>query len=653
MRPFRVELLSGFRFCIVFADPYMKFVFVDLLKAKSEALASLKKFVLSVGKPKKLRQDDAKEFLSEQFKMYCLDAGILQEKTIPETLQQNVLAERCNRTLLEMARCLLIDSGLPKMLWGATILHATRIRNLVVRREEKCPAELMRIIKPKFWIGELSYFGCTVFMRKRDSDVSKLETKALEGKFVGYTEGDNGYLVYVPNTRKVVAVRDVMIKESEVGSIPDNKETPDLLDEGSQQLGILHPDDGHQDDGNKEKQGTSTAMKEEWHYAESVKTPEKTMRRDASDIEEAALEEESTATRGSLRDSGSLEDSETEDFSQTFGFFEEALEQADRAEPRRRSRARNFSQFLWKVRTHLAVTEGDYVEPRTVYAAKQGNDWDHWHREMKDEVKALQDNETWNLVRQPTDRDVIPGKWVYKVKLRPSGQVDKYKARYVAKNFKQVEGLDYFVTFAPTCEPETFRILLQLSAKHGYVMHHFEVKTAFLDSPIEEEVYLEQPQEFVKQGSHGENLLRRLNLSIYGLKHAANNWYMELAKFLPRQWSTRSRNDHSLFARTETVGQTITLVSVDDIIVASKSMTVISDLKKAPEATFHMEDRGQLHWFLGLRIGREEGKITVDQERYMETMLEQFQMDQCKPSRTPADLNLKLQTIQNGHEEVH
>ena len=104
MGTFRVESLSGLRFCIVFADQYTKFVFVDLLKEKSEALASLKKFVLSVGTPKKLRQDNAKEFLSEQFKTYCLDAAILQEKTIPETPQQNGLAERCNRTLLEMAR---------------------------------------------------------------------------------------------------------------------------------------------------------------------------------------------------------------------------------------------------------------------------------------------------------------------------------------------------------------------------------------------------------------------------------------------------------------------------------------------------------------------------------------------------------------------
>ena len=154
----------------------------------------------------------------------------------------------------------------------------------------------MRGIKPKLSISKLSIFGCTVFMRKRDRDVSKLEPKALEGKFVGYIEGDNGYLVYVSNTRKVVAVRDVIIREFEVGSIPENKEKADLLDEGSQQLGIWHPDDGHQDDDNKEEQGTSTAIKKEWQYAESMNTQETTLRRDASNVEEAALDEESTAT---------------------------------------------------------------------------------------------------------------------------------------------------------------------------------------------------------------------------------------------------------------------------------------------------------------------------------------------------------------------
>ena len=89
---------------------------------------------------------------------------------------------------------------------------------------------------------------------------------------------------------------------------------------------------------------------------------------------------------------------------------------------------------------------------------------------MKIDVQTLQDK-TWDLVRPPTDRDVIPSKLVKEVKLGPSGQVDKYKERYVAKSFKQAEGLDYFETFTPTCRPETFGILLHLSAKRGNVMH--------------------------------------------------------------------------------------------------------------------------------------------------------------------------------------
>ena len=106
----------------------------------------------------------------------------------------------------------------------------------------------------------------------------------MEWRFVDYTEGNNGYRVYIRNTRKVLAVRDVIIKESKVGSIPVNAETPKILDEESQQLGIWRSDDGNQDDGNEEKQYTFTAIKEEWNDTESVNTQVTTLRQDASDV---------------------------------------------------------------------------------------------------------------------------------------------------------------------------------------------------------------------------------------------------------------------------------------------------------------------------------------------------------------------------------
>ena len=164
-----------------------------------------------------------------------------------------------------------------------------------------------------------------------------------------------------------------------MGSFPDNTKTLGLLDENSTQLGIWHPDDYYQDDGNNEELGIFTLIREEWHDLETVNIQETTLRQDASNVEEAALDEESTATRGSLRDSQSLEDSDTEDFSlsERVGSFEEALEQADRAEPRRERRAKNVPEFFGEVRIHLAVTDGDYVETNTVYEAKQGDNWDH------------------------------------------------------------------------------------------------------------------------------------------------------------------------------------------------------------------------------------------------------------------------------------
>ena len=126
-------------------------------------------------------------------------------------------------------------------------------------------------------------------------------------------------------------------------------------------------------------------------------------------------------------------------------------------------------------------------------------------------------------------------------------------------------------------------------------MHQFDVKTDFLHSPVEEEVYLQQPQEFEKRRTGGVTLVCRLNKSIYCWRQAAKNWYTELANFVLRQVFTRSRNDHCLFARAETEGHTLILVWVDDIIVASRSMKSNSDVKKTIKATFRMDYRGKIH----------------------------------------------------------
>lgn len=286
--------------------------------------------------------------------------------------------------------------------------------------------------------------------------------------------------------------------------------------------------------------------------------------------------------------------------------------------------------------------EETVTDPKTYREAVKSTKAKYWKEAMQAEVESLEYNNTWTLVDKPKDKNVLPGKWVYRVKYDADGQVDKYKARYVAKGFAQVEGLDFFETYAPTCKPETFRTLLAVAAQKDLHLGQMNVKSAYLHSPIEEEIYLEQPEGVTKRGENGQTLVCKLNKSIYGLKQAAKNWYESLANLLIKNGFQRSRNDCCLFVRKEKDGTfSYILVWIDDMIIAG-APEVVNGNKSMLEKNFKMDDRGELHWFLGMRILRSGDKITVDQEKYIENVLDQFNMSNCKPVATPGEVNLKL-----------
>ncbi len=126
---------------------------------------------------------------------------------------------------------------------------------------------------------------------------------------------------------------------------------------------------------------------------------------------------------------------------------------------------------------------------------------------MLNQLDSLAENSTWTLVDRPKGRKVIPGRWVIKVKTDEAGNIEKYKARYVAKGFMQVQRLDFHETYAPTCKPETMRVLLALAAQNSLVLHQMDVKTAYLSSPLKEKIYMEQPEGF----SQGKDKVRFYN----------------------------------------------------------------------------------------------------------------------------------------------
>ena len=153
-----------------------------------------------------------------------------------------------------------------------------------------------------------------------------------------------------------------------------------------------------------------------------------------------------------------------------------------------------------------------------------------WRQAMQAEFNSLKENRTWKLVKRPPQRKVVQGKWDFRVKRSAEGEIIRNKARFVAKGYTQVEGLDYKETFAPTAKLSTFRVLLACAAHEGVIPRQMDIKTAYLHADIDEEIFLEQPEGFVEEGK--EDHVCKLQKSLYGLKQSGRNWYQLLSRIL-------------------------------------------------------------------------------------------------------------------------
>jgi hypothetical protein len=154
--------------------------------------------------------------------------------------------------------------------------------------------------------------------------------------------------------------------------------------------------------------------------------------------------------------------------------------------------------------------------PKTIVEAFASRDADDWKEAVHSEMDSILSNEIWELVDRPYGCKPVCCKWVFKKKLRPDGTIDKYKVRHVAKGYTQKKGENFFDTYSPVARLTTIRVLLSLTASHGLLVHQMDVKTAFLNGELEEEIYMTHPDGFVVKGQ--EDKVCKLMKSLYGLK---------------------------------------------------------------------------------------------------------------------------------------
>jgi hypothetical protein len=270
---------------------------------------------------------------------------------------------------------------------------------------------------------------------------------------------------------------------------------------------------------------------------------------------------------------------------------------------------------------------------------------EEWRKAMQEEYDSLIENKVWHLVKRTKQTIPISGKWCFTHKYGPNGEIIRYKARYVARGFSQIHGRDYDETYSPTVRYTTIRTILALAAQRGMNLHQMDIKTAYLNATVDEDIYLEQPIGFVQTGNNGEELICKLDKSLYGLKQSGRNWHHELKNFLINNGFKPAEYDSCLFTRKNKDGKLdVILVWVDDLILCSENHNFATTFKKEVEKKYKVSEFCKLHWFLGMNITVDEkiNEIRVNQKKYINTLLQKHDMDKCKAVATPALENTKL-----------
>ena len=194
-----------------------------------------------------------------------------------------------------------------------------------------------------------------------------------------------------------------------------------------------------------------------------------------------------------------------------------------------------------------------------------------WQIAMKEELDALTKNYTWDLVTLPYRQSVVGCKWIYKIKTRSNGSIERYKARFVTKGFTQEYGIDYEETFAPVARISSVRAILAVAAASKWDLFQMDVKNAFLNGELSEEVYMQPPPGLFVDS----NKVCHLRRALYGLKQAPQAWFAKFSSTIFRLGYTASPYDSALFLRRTDKGTILLILYVDDMIITGDDLSSI------------------------------------------------------------------------------
>jgi hypothetical protein len=263
-----------------------------------------------------------------------------------------------------------------------------------------------------------------------------------------------------------------------------------------------------------------------------------------------------------------------------------------------------------------------------------------WVDSMTEEYHSIINNNVWEVVPRPMNKDVVSSKWICTIKHASYGSIEKHKERFVAHGFSQKEGIDYEETFSLVTRYTSIITIIALSSKMKWKLHRMDVKNTLLNGVIEEEVYIEQTKGF--EVEYRNTYVCRLKRAMYRSNQAPRAWYVRIDSFLTSLGFTKSKVDSNVLYFKDMNDETIIfLLYVDGLFLIGEENLII-DCKKKITAKFEMKYLDLMHYFLGLEVWQSRKKIFFNQGKYEIEILKRFDMLECKAMNTPMEMNLKL-----------
>ncbi|KAJ9562511.1 hypothetical protein OSB04_007671 [Centaurea solstitialis] len=673
--PTNVMSIGKKSYCLVIIDDYSRFTWVFFLRTKDETSGLIKTFVKRVEnqvnlRVKVIRSDNGTEFKNADLNSFCEEKGIERQFSAPRTPQQNGVAERRNRTLIEAARTMLADSKLPITFWAEAVNTACYVQNRVhvVKSKGKTPYELFKNKKP--FIGFFVPFGCPCSILNTKTHLGKFDSKADDGFFVGYSIQSKAVRVFNTVSRT--------IEESD--NVKFNEHTPNVHGTGPDWLFDIDSLTNSLNMSNavdtgpiikEKKTDTPFVLFPPSTISSEEKESETEVQEDASEHQEGDKETEETPQLESNVENESVDTSEiTQPDPSESDPDDSNLGDILSEEPLHLTRTQKnhpASQVIGDVASPMITRkqsrEAGYVnaqsgmlscflsqnEPKKVSDAMKDPSW---IEAMQEELLQFVLQHVWDLVDLPKGHRVIGTKWIFRNKTDERGIVIKNKARLVAQGYTQEEGIDYDDVFAPVARIEAIRLFLAFASYKGFKVYQMDVKSAFLYGTIDEEVYVCQPPGF--EDLKYPDRVCKLRKALYGLHQAPRAWYDTLSSYLLEKNFERGVIDKTLFIKRTKTDMLIVQIYVDDIIFGSTKADMCKEFEELMHKKFKMSSMGELTFFLGLQVKQKRDGIFINQSKYVATMLQKFGMNDAKPASTPMETHKHLTADVEGEEvDVH